>query len=481
VSAIERRRADALAACGLLLLALLLFRRAVFAGEALFERDLGFWYYSQVESIVRIAGSGSWPLWDPYMAFGMPLLANPSAQILYPFTLLHALSRAVDLLHALRRLPHAAHRPGAYALARRFGISALGAFVAACAWMASGPLLSLVNMWHHFAGAAWIPWTLFAAERACAGHRVRDALFWAAALGGQILTGSADMCVLSAAGGLAVLASRVRWARLLDPANGRLLRTAALAWSLALGATAAQWLPALDMLRGAQRSALPEVVRTQWSVHPLALLQLLVPALTKGLPLQGVEPRLAQETEIPLLYSLYLGVGVLALAGAGLGDASWAPRRLFGALLAGAALVALGRHAFVYPALVALFPPLGVVRFPVKALVLAALAAAVLAGRGSRYLAQRRRGGRARAARRARSRGAAGPRLRRLGHSSRSAAGTAGWRCRCATRRGSATCSRATCTAPQRRPAWRWSSVRSRSGAGRPTSRRRSRSRSSWP
>ena len=96
---------------------------------------------------VRIASSGSWPLWDPYMAFGMPLLANPSAQILYPFTLLHALfvPWTSYTLYVLFHLAFTA--AGARALARRLDLSEPASFLAGCAWMASGPLLSLVNMW----------------------------------------------------------------------------------------------------------------------------------------------------------------------------------------------------------------------------------------------------------------------------------------------------------------------------------------------
>lgn len=378
----ERRRSDVLALLGLLSLVLLLFRRAVFLGEAIYERDIGYWYYPQVESILRVVASGAWPLWDPYMGFGVPLLANPSSQILYPLTPLHLLLEPWTFytLYVVGHLVFAG--AGQYLLARRLGLSALAAWLAACAWTASGPLLSLVNMWHHFSGATWIPWILLGAERARASLRTRDALLWGAAISGQILAGSAEMCAMAAFATLPVLVRPGRGESPEGRASLRWWRAVALAWGFAGAFTAAQWLPALELIRGTQRTGLAEVVRTDWSVHPLALLQTVLPVFTWGVPFATPDERLNQEAARPLLYSLYLGAGVLGLAVSGLLGPRRPSRLHFALLFVGALLVALGRHAPFYGALVALVPPLTIVRFPVKALVLASCACSMLAGMG---------------------------------------------------------------------------------------------------
>ena len=72
----------------LLLLALVLFRGAV-AGGVLYERDVHLVWLPQVEVIVRALAAGIAPLWNPSAGFGEPLLANPEAQVLYPFTWLN--------------------------------------------------------------------------------------------------------------------------------------------------------------------------------------------------------------------------------------------------------------------------------------------------------------------------------------------------------------------------------------------------------
>jgi hypothetical protein len=56
----------------------------VLGGGVFFERDIHLAWQPQVESFVRSIALGAWPLWDRSMGFGQPLLADPSAQLLYP-------------------------------------------------------------------------------------------------------------------------------------------------------------------------------------------------------------------------------------------------------------------------------------------------------------------------------------------------------------------------------------------------------------
>ena len=77
-------RSGRLAVVTLILLAIVLFSRAVFRGEAFYERDVHLVWHAQVEAFVRAVGAGSWPVWNPFISFGQPMLANPHTQALYP-------------------------------------------------------------------------------------------------------------------------------------------------------------------------------------------------------------------------------------------------------------------------------------------------------------------------------------------------------------------------------------------------------------
>ena len=83
------KRESAFAAFGVGALVVALFSDAVLKGRVFYERDLQFDWYTQMEAFVRSVASGSWPVWDNTIAFGQPLFADPSAQILYPLTWLN--------------------------------------------------------------------------------------------------------------------------------------------------------------------------------------------------------------------------------------------------------------------------------------------------------------------------------------------------------------------------------------------------------
>jgi hypothetical protein len=113
-------------------------------GRVLFERDILTYWFAQVETFVRTVAAGCWPVWDPWVAFGQPMLAQPDTQVLYPFTWVNLVLprsglHAFVLAHSFGRIrlggPLAGdHRGG---LRRCGGLHAVRAAV------------SLANLWHY--------------------------------------------------------------------------------------------------------------------------------------------------------------------------------------------------------------------------------------------------------------------------------------------------------------------------------------------
>jgi len=142
-----------------------LLPRACFLGEALFERDLHGLWYPRALSFARMLHEGLPPLWDLSIAFGEPFLANPSVQALYPTTWLLAFLPPWTV-YSVFALSHLAFTGAGFTrLARAAGLRRTEALVGGAAWMLAGPFVSLVNLWHHFAGAAWMPWVVLAVHR----------------------------------------------------------------------------------------------------------------------------------------------------------------------------------------------------------------------------------------------------------------------------------------------------------------------------
>jgi hypothetical protein len=373
---------DVVAAAGLAALTLLLFHRAVFGGQAFYERDVQLVWYPQAEAFVRSIASGSWPVWNPYHSFGHPLLANPDTQALYPFTWLN-LILPPRVFYTAFVVAHAAFAGmGVYLLARRLGLSSPSAFMAATCWVGSGPFLSLGNMRNQLAGASWIPWILLAADRALTSPDVTGALLWGSAMAMQLLAGSPDMSVMTAM----AVGARTLWSlrpsvHAARPAR-RVIAVSAVAGAFGLALSAGLWLPALDVARRSARWHLGSGQRTIGSVDPLGLAEVFSPVPLTDLPINaGLRERL-YDGAAPLLHSLYLGVPTVALVAAAFIGAASRARWASLALAATAALLSLGHHTVFHEIAVALVPPLRLLRYPSKAMVFAAFGWALLAGLG---------------------------------------------------------------------------------------------------
>jgi hypothetical protein len=372
-----------------------IFFDVLFRGRVLFERDLMALFWGQCASFTRVVRAGAWPLWNPYQGFGQPLLANPGAQVLYPVTWLNLLLSPEDYytLYAAGHLLLAG--AGMLWLARTLRLPWGASTAAAAVWMLSGPLLSAVDLWQHFAGAAWMPWVVAGAARALDRPSAGRTLTWALIQSLQVLTGSLDLVVLTTLPQVGLLVTRLSWRRPLDARNRHLLAVGATAAALTVAWTTALWMPALDLLGRTARGE-QSVSRTLWSAHPITLLQTFVPLFPQDLPLREDLRALLYEGREPLLSSLYLGLPALALA---LAAVSSTRRRLVGGaalLVAVSLLLALGRHGLAYFWATATLPALEILRYPVKATLLVAFGFALLVGAGLEVLQEGRISRRAR-------------------------------------------------------------------------------------
>jgi hypothetical protein len=373
---------DAPALAGLFALVLALYGRPLLDDTLYFQRDVQLMWLSHARAFVEAVRGGEWPTWNPWIAFGQPLWADANTQVLYPPTWL-LLVLAPWRYYVLFVVGHMLLAgAGTYALSRTVAFSRTAAWVAAAVWVCSGPLASQVPVWNQLAGAAWMPWTVLFAVRALRTRRVHWIVLWGCGHALQIVAGApeAALVTLAAIGAAAlaiVLAARPRRAQ----AALRALRTIVAAGAIALALSAGQWVPSVEMARRSERSRLSDAMRTQWSVHPLAMAQALVPVALPDVPLDPAQRRGVFESTdfVPSLYlgAAALGLGAIALAG---------PRRRFALWLLGglaaAFAIALGRHAPFEHAATTLLPFLRSLRYPVKVMVAASLAASLWCGLG---------------------------------------------------------------------------------------------------
>ena len=281
-----------------------LFREVLFFGKVYYVRDIHLVWHPQVEGFVRAVASGSWPVWNTSLAFGQPLLADPSAQVLYPLTWLN-LVLSPGTYYSLYVVVHfVLAATGMRALACQLGLSGAASLVVAVAFACSGPVLGMLDLWHHFAGACLMPWVVLACDRALGGGR-RDVVRFGLVLALQILAGSADLVAMTLC--LAAALGTARHVRAAWPpppeTRGALVRGAGGAL-LALGLSAPLWLAALESLSRAARAGLPAGERSYWSMHPLVALEAILPGLFTALPLSDAWRAALFESREPLMGSL---------------------------------------------------------------------------------------------------------------------------------------------------------------------------------
>ncbi len=365
--------------------------RGVFSTDRIFYlRDLTNYTWPLTRWLRSTVLAGHLPTWNPTVAFGQAVIADPSVQILFPFTILPRLL-----------LPDPFGLNLAVALAFPFG--AIGMFLwirrratpvaaalGATIFVASGPFLSMGYMLNLSWATALVPWVFWATDRLVERQESRRAAV--VATGFALLALAGEPLVLVTMGFLAVV--YVLTGAASDEASFKTNLRPALS---VIGAgilgglvAAVQLLPAYEQSGRSLRGD-----GTLWDNYQpklYALVEVLVPncfgsTLSSGdfwgqwfFPIHGMGD--------PVLISLYCGVGAVILAFVGVATCRHSRWTVFLAAVAILAIVlSLGASTPIYPALKAL-PVFSASRIPLKFMAYFVIALAALAAAGWDELVQ---------------------------------------------------------------------------------------------
>ena len=83
------RAADLIAVLILTTLWVVFFADFLFSSKNLYFRDILNFHYPLRRVLIDAYAHGEFPLWNPYLYLGQPLLANPNYMAFYPSNLLH--------------------------------------------------------------------------------------------------------------------------------------------------------------------------------------------------------------------------------------------------------------------------------------------------------------------------------------------------------------------------------------------------------
>src|SRR5438876_10568924 len=152
------RNPDVLFPVILVVSGVLFFSDPLFSSKHFFYRDILNFHYPLHKVLIQAYARREFPLWNPYVALGQPMLANPNYLAFYPTNLLH-LFLPFDYAFKLHFILHLILAGlGLYFLQRRLGIVSLAALGGAVVYQFSGTVLSFLNLYSIVQAVALLPW-----------------------------------------------------------------------------------------------------------------------------------------------------------------------------------------------------------------------------------------------------------------------------------------------------------------------------------
>ena len=329
-----------------------------------------------------IVRQGAFPLWNPTILTGTPLLADGQMTFFYPPSFLFMLLPLEHAFGYYALLHTILAGVGTYLFARRLSLDRVPATLAGICYMFSGYLLTWLQFPHHTGATAMLPWCFWAVARACERGAWSAWMLAGVALAMPLLTHIQVAFYVYTGVGCYVLvkiAQAGAWRR-----AARLAAGFSLALAVALSLSAAQLLPQIALSAEGQRAE-QAVERESTGSQFTELLRLI-------LPMTGGERRPAPSTWGPDLFQPlqpYAGLAPLVLAVAALLWSRRAATTLFGALAVGS--FALAMQSPLLQLLLVVAPPYRQFGDHRRWFVLWGFALAVLAGLGLEALLRRSR------------------------------------------------------------------------------------------
>src|SRR5213593_1469161 len=166
----------------LLVTGILFFFEPLFLSKNFYFRDILNFHYPLRKVLIESYARSEFPLWNPFLYLGQPMLANPNFMAFYPTNLLH-LFLPFNYAFKLHFIVHPILGGlGLYFLQRRLGISSLPAFGGSLVYQFSGPVLSFLNLYSIVQAVALMPWIGWAFLGALQDSRWRRILVFGAIL-----------------------------------------------------------------------------------------------------------------------------------------------------------------------------------------------------------------------------------------------------------------------------------------------------------
>ena len=370
----------------------------VISGDAyLYIRDLSLFALPMKYYTVARLAAGELPQWIPHVSGGMPFLADPSNQVLYPLNIVFLLSDSVERALSLWIVLHALLAMIAFAaLCRVLGICRWIAVWSGVTYGLSGYILSIGDNVNFLPAIAWVPLAVAAYQLGLNGERHRYSAITALCLSAVVLAGDPQDAVLLVA--VLLLLSAIAMSIRSGGRNWRAFNAyfpathLLLTLVLALLVTAAQVLPTLELIPVSVRNAPLKYEQVGiWSFPPARMLELFQPYFfgSHYPTFDFLVPDLYPMKAGPWAGSVYLGTisMMLAIVGAAMLNKKTIPWLI---VFAVALMLSFGANAPFHQWLASYISFFATQRYPEKFIFWVTVSGCVLASFGAQALLESR-------------------------------------------------------------------------------------------
>ena len=273
-------RGDVLAIIFLFFITIIYFSPVIFSSQTFASRDIYNFFNPRRFFAAETIRNGNIPLWNPYLASGVPFLANLQSSIFYPLSVIYYILPFQLGFKYFIILHYYLAGLFMFLLMRQWRYDTYSSLVSSIVFMCGGYMISILDNVAFLTSAVWLPLILLFFDRSLREKQIRCLIITAVIITVQILGGDASFYLLSTFIIMSVylIYYLITEKNLSIRERGRVISFLPLAWIIGIFLAAIQLVPFIEFLSLSTRvEGFSYEKITKWSFHPLELIQLLVP------------------------------------------------------------------------------------------------------------------------------------------------------------------------------------------------------------
>jgi len=273
-------RRDVLAIIFLAFITIIYFSPVIFSNQTFASRDIYNFFNPRRFFAAEIIRNGEIPLWNSYLASGVPFLANLQSSIFYPLSVIYYILPFQLGFKYFIILHYYLAGLFMFLLMRQWRYDTYSSLVSSIVFMCGGYMISILDNVAFLTSAVWLPLILLFFDRSLREKQIRCLIITAVIITVQILGGDASFYLLSTFIIMSVylIYYLITEKNLSIRERERVISFLPLAWIIGIFLAAIQLVPFIEFLSLSTRvEGFSYEKITKWSFHPLELIQLLVP------------------------------------------------------------------------------------------------------------------------------------------------------------------------------------------------------------